>query len=618
MSEAWIDAVPLLGRALVHFLWQGALIGVAAAVLLAAMRRSRPQARYLVGCIAMLACVLAPIATMMRVSDVAPVGDVVVRAIAARGVDTVSTSPTAMFDALMPWLVAIWAGGAVMFGARTLAGLAWIERLRRHAQCDLHGVWQDRVDALAGRMHLPRGVTLRFVDDLASPITAGWWKPAVLMPAALATRMPVALVEALLAHELAHIRRHDYLVNLLQAVVEALLFYHPVVWWLSRRVRAERELIADALAAEAIGEPRRLAVALSELSELHAAPLPRAALAARGGELMPRIQNLLRPATPAAGGRLAIPVIALVGLGLAVYAQASVAPQGAAPATSTTPIVATAPAARALPAPVAVSGPVLAPAANAQAAADAASASIARDPSPSRDHDIVTRDDEHEIERTVEHAMLAQTDAMKTVASAHVPDLGSLNVGDDAMTFDRNGRRYRVTDPGLIARVNAAWRDTQAIGEQMSALGDRMNQQGEVMNRIGQSMSAEANNPERSQAMADAEIALNKAANEYGRLAAQAALADSDATLAARLQKLQGEMDRQSAIISTQAKLAAAPMADYERRMAEASKPMHELEQQMKPLEQRMRVETAAARRKTDALIDEAMSRGLAQPIETR
>ena len=125
--------------------------------------------------------------------------------------------------------------------------------------------WQARADVLARKLGLPRSVRVRLFDGEA-PLAIGWWRPVVLLPAALLTRMPAGLLEALLAHELAHIRRHDYIVNLLQAVVEALLFYHPVVWWLSRRIRHERELIADDLAAEALGDRRSLALALSDPS----------------------------------------------------------------------------------------------------------------------------------------------------------------------------------------------------------------------------------------------------------------------------------------------------------------------------------------------------------------
>ena len=104
-------------------------------------------------------------------------------------------------------------------------------------------------------------------------MTAGWFKPVLLVPANLVTGMPPDLLEALLAHELAHVRRHDYLVNLLQFAAEILLFFHPTVWWLSRRIRIERERIADDMAAALIGQPRRLALALNALSrDADAAP----------------------------------------------------------------------------------------------------------------------------------------------------------------------------------------------------------------------------------------------------------------------------------------------------------------------------------------------------------
>src|SRR5437868_5035802 len=113
-------------------------------------------------------------------------------------------------------------------------------------------------------------VGLRLLAELPGPITLGALKPFVLLPAALLGRLPVDLLEALLAHELAHVRRWDYFANLLQSAVEALLFFHPVVWWLSARMRAERELVADEISAEVLGDSRRLAVALHMLAELDA------------------------------------------------------------------------------------------------------------------------------------------------------------------------------------------------------------------------------------------------------------------------------------------------------------------------------------------------------------
>jgi D-alanyl-D-alanine endopeptidase (penicillin-binding protein 7) len=171
-------------------------------------------------------------------------------------------------------------------------------------------VWQARLSHLADRCGIGRHVRLRIVDSLASPVTAGWWRPVVLVPAALVTGMPPQLLEALLEHELGHVRRHDYLVNLAQNVIEALLFYHPAVWWISRRIRQEREQIADDFAARRLGDPRRLARALSELERLQFSH--HLAQAASGGDLMARIRRLVRPDPHALDWRAAIPVLGLV------------------------------------------------------------------------------------------------------------------------------------------------------------------------------------------------------------------------------------------------------------------------------------------------------------------
>jgi bla regulator protein BlaR1 len=162
----------------------------------------------------------------------------------------------------------------------------------------------------------------------ASPVTAGWWRPVVLVPASLLTGMPPDLLEALLAHEMAHIKRHDYLINLLQNAIESLLFYHPAVWWISNRIRAERELIADDFAARQLGEPRRLALALSELERLQFSD-HHLAQAANGGDLMNRIKHLLRPAPQALNWKAAIPMLGLALACMSIYAEATAADKAA-------------------------------------------------------------------------------------------------------------------------------------------------------------------------------------------------------------------------------------------------------------------------------------------------
>lgn len=192
-------------------------------------------------------------------------------------------------------------------------------------------IWQARLDALALRMglHRSRHVPLKLHAGLASPVTVGFWRPVILLPAALLSGMPVALLEALLAHELAHVRRWDYLVNLLQSVAEALLFFHPVVWWLSARMRAEREQVADALAAQALQDPQQLATALHALS-LHAAAPQHAGLlmSARGGALLTRIERLMAPGLDTAGWKLAVPALLLACATLLLQTQEKPAVNG--------------------------------------------------------------------------------------------------------------------------------------------------------------------------------------------------------------------------------------------------------------------------------------------------
>jgi hypothetical protein len=162
----------------------------------------------------------------------------------------------------------------------------------------------------------------------------GWLKPVVLLPAVAVSGLTPSQIEALIAHELAHVRRHDYFVNLLQAAVETLLFYHPAVWWVSKQVRAEREHCCDDLA---VGVCDRL-VYVSALSDLAAMSVPRTALAATGGSLLTRVKRILGPGdSPASsGGGAWIPtLVALVIIGAAAPAVISNATSDASSAART-------------------------------------------------------------------------------------------------------------------------------------------------------------------------------------------------------------------------------------------------------------------------------------------
>ncbi|PNE59693.1 hypothetical protein A8H39_00670 [Paraburkholderia fungorum] len=318
-SEALVQA---LGWALLYFVWKGALIGVATALPLRLLRSANPQSRYALLCVSLLLCLGVPVLDVYRGVEAASSGWL--RMADSHVIPPINACAPFALDGVLPWLVAAWLVGVAAVLCRLGAGLLWVRRIG-HGFPDWPDTrWQDYVAALAARCGLPRPVTLRLATQLSTPLTIGWWRPLVLVPAALLTRMPPDLLEAVLAHEIAHIKRADYLVNLLQSVIEALLFYHPAVWWLSRQIRIERECVADQIAAKLIQNPRRLALALEQLDILQSTDVEYAPVAqsAQGGHLLDRIKRLCRPVQPSANWAAHVPAIAFGCVALCVTAQA--------------------------------------------------------------------------------------------------------------------------------------------------------------------------------------------------------------------------------------------------------------------------------------------------------
>ena len=294
--------VPALGWVLLYFVWQGVIVGAVSAVLLWLLRHASARWRYAVCALALLLCLCIPSFHLLSLLSGTSLAQLPVAAPPAW---------RAALQAWMPALVLAWSAGVGLMSLRLCLGLAWVGKLRRQAVA-APAIWQARLDALAQRMGLHWPPPLKLHAGLASPVTVGFWRPVILLPAALLSGMPVALLEALLAHELAHVRRWDYLVNLLQSVAEALLFFHPVVWWLSARMRAEREQVADALAAQALQDPQRLATALHALSLQTAAPQHSGLLmSARGGALLTRIERLMAPGLDTGSWKMAVPALLL-------------------------------------------------------------------------------------------------------------------------------------------------------------------------------------------------------------------------------------------------------------------------------------------------------------------
>jgi len=289
--------------------------------------------------------------------------------VAGPGSSSSMSTPTALVEAVQPWLVPVWLLGVTALSLRFAGGWLQVQRLRYHSTSPATAAVSDAVRRLSARLGLRRRVSVLRSPRVAGPLTLGWLRPAILLPASTLSGLDPRQLELVLAHELAHVRRHDYLVNLLQSVAEILLFFHPAAWWLSRRIREEREMCCDDVAVATCGDPVSLARALATL-EQHRATRVGLVAAATGGSLLVRVRRLLgMPSTPDPRPSgwvsllLVVGLLMAIGSGLQRRAEATVHEgplDPPAPAPIALPALPAAPALAALPAlPAAPAAPAL-------------------------------------------------------------------------------------------------------------------------------------------------------------------------------------------------------------------------------------------------------------------
>ncbi len=319
-----------LGWALLHSLWQGAVVALLLAVALATVGRRAAHARYGLACGALVLSLALPAYSgwrhyseargveasrveraPRRAAWTAPrVADVTVPHVAVRlsndtgpraeapvAVTLLERVRSAVAEHLR-WLVLAWVAGVGLCSGRMTAEWVKLRRLARSAR-PAPEEWQERLDALARRLGLGRAVRLLQSASVDVPAAVGWLSPVVLLPVSALSGLSTRQLEMVLAHELAHIRRHDFAVNLAQVLVETLLFYHPAVRWVSQVIRVEREHCCDDVAVAASGGAVSYARALTALEELRVLPPANSpAMSALGGSLPERVRRLIT--TPAA------------------------------------------------------------------------------------------------------------------------------------------------------------------------------------------------------------------------------------------------------------------------------------------------------------------------------
>ncbi len=301
--------------ALIHFLWQGSLVAGGLALVLSQLRNHPPSVRYRWSCGALiLALILPPLTTLSYLeADAQRVTDNVAVRIPSMtetySTDGASQAPVSeavpvpgsdgdilTVEKLCPGIFGAWLVGVVLVSLIHLAGWQRVRSITRQRVKPVAQHWQRRVEKLSRRLGIPRAVVMLESALVEVPTVVGWLRPVILMPASTLSGLPPALIETFIAHELAHVLRRDYLVNLLQIAAETWLFYHPAVWWISRQIRTERENCCDDVAVAACGDRVIYAQALLclEQSRGHLAPI---ALGASDGSLLRRIRRLVGGST---------------------------------------------------------------------------------------------------------------------------------------------------------------------------------------------------------------------------------------------------------------------------------------------------------------------------------
>jgi beta-lactamase regulating signal transducer with metallopeptidase domain len=287
-----------LSQALLHFIWQGALVAIALRLVLTLLRNSSPNARYVAGCGALaLLAVLPVITAALLYTPLTAEKDVLIPTAPTilTGITELAGVAGPQADSLLvslkTWVLPAWMLGVALFALRLMWSWSHTRKLATTGTAPEESLLST-VSGVARRLAVARAVRVLMSPIADVPSVVGWLRPVLLLPAAALAGLTPQQLEAVLAHELAHIRRHDYLVNVFQNLVEALLFYHPAVWWTSARIRYERELCCDDLAVEVCGDPVCYARALT-LLEKERILRPSLAMGSAGGPLLHRIRRIL-------------------------------------------------------------------------------------------------------------------------------------------------------------------------------------------------------------------------------------------------------------------------------------------------------------------------------------
>jgi len=227
-------------------------------------------------------------------------------------------------EPIMPYLAIFWLFGMCFFASRIIVGLFDLRLFSKKSTHDFPNHWQSRFEVLKQLSGIGRKVEVRLSELVPVPITYRFFRPIILLPISVFTGLTDDQIEVLLLHELAHIRRHDYVINLLQSIIEVLFFYHPFIWWISKNVRAEREHCCDDEVMNLRHQPMLYAQTLTQIQSQHFSLKTNLAMSVNGnkGVFTQRIYRLFNHQEPHSKMRNAVTALLLLffsGLTMAFY-----------------------------------------------------------------------------------------------------------------------------------------------------------------------------------------------------------------------------------------------------------------------------------------------------------
>jgi bla regulator protein BlaR1 len=308
------EFVHALGWTILHSVWQIALVAILLGILMVIFKKSSSSIRYYVSVTAMVLTFLIAAVTFFneykgyKENDITAVQELNLTPVEQEFADAVIENASTdlqssflsdfkdYFERNLPLIVVIWNLIVMLLFLKIIGGLAYSQRLKSYQTYSMPEKWEAELRQLSKKLSIQRSIQILQSAIIKVPVVVGYFKPVIILPLGVISGFSHEQVEAILAHELAHIRRNDYLINIFQSIIEVLFFYHPAIYWISKNIRNERENACDDLAILANIDRKALATALTNLEVLnHEKTLLALAFSGNKASLFNRVKRILNP-----------------------------------------------------------------------------------------------------------------------------------------------------------------------------------------------------------------------------------------------------------------------------------------------------------------------------------